>query len=148
MRETILLYNMERPEESDGYRAFCDLHHIALISVPREEYGVPLGFLAFGSKEQKAPYIGDKSSRPAKTGGLPTVHSDLLFSEPMMVFAGFTDPGLKAVLRGIRMSGLPGVSLKAVLTEHNALWDSAVLYEQLSEERSAFEKIKGYDKRG
>lgn len=128
MKETILIYNTLQKELLDLYNTFCEQQQIAFISVPKEEYAVPLGFLAYGSQEQKKPYIG---------GG-----GNLGFDEPMLIFAGFTNQRLTQILKELREKGMPIVSLKAVLTEHNALWDSVTLYGHLAEERAQFEQMK------
>ena len=133
MKETILLYNIMKPEVLDVYRSICEGEDIALLLVPQEEYAVPIGFLAYGTKEQKAEYITDGSSDSADTR---------TFSEPMMVFGGFTGPRLTEMLKIFRETGVPGVSLKAMMTEHTAVWDSVTLFEQLAEERDQFARMK------
>ena len=85
----------------------------------------------YGTDEQKKAYVGPKGDVPVE---FPP--------EPMLVFAGFTDRRLTAILSELREKGLSDISLKAVLTEYNAIWNSATLYSQLAEERAQF--LKGY----
>jgi len=142
MKETILLYNLFEKELFEKYQELCDSRQIRLVAVSDKEAAVPLGFLAYGSEEQKAEYMGssendrllDGDGKAEKLKGFP--------EEPMMIFAGFTNQRLTDMLGTLRTEGFPGISLKAVLTEHNALWDSCTLYEHLSEERAQFEKMK------
>lgn len=122
LKEVVLLYNIDNKKRYQLYEKFFSSHQVELKEVTSADSSVPLGFLAYGSEEQKADY--DKS------GSFP--------SEPMMVFSGFTNQRLSLMLDGLRSQGLTEVSLKAVLTEHNAVWDSATLYEQLVEERAQF----------
>lgn len=124
LKEIVLIYNIDNRKRYQLYEKFFSFHQVELKEVTRAESSVPLGFLAYGSKEQKAGY-NTPASFPA---------------EPMMVFAGFTNQRLSLMLDELRRQGLTEVSLKAVLTEHNAVWDSATLYEQLVEERRVYSK--------
>lgn len=128
MRETLLIYNISLGEGMELFEEFCKEQGIEMIAVSPDEYKVPLGYMAYGSAEQKAPYM------------LPETDC---FTEPLLLFAGFTNQRLTEVLKGLKERRLPRVSLKAVLTEHNAVWDSHTLYEQLAEERAAFETKTG-----
>ena len=137
MKEVILLYNI-RDEKSRGFlSSICDAHQIELKHVSPEESSVPLGFLAYGTDEQKAPYMADDRSgqdidHPDQT------QKERFPGEPMIIFAGFTNPRLTMMLDLLKVNKLASPSLKAVLTEFNAVWDSMTLYEQLTEERARF----------
>lgn len=122
LKEVVLIYNIDDRNRYLLYENFFSSHQVELKEVTEAESSVPLGFLAYGSEEQKADY------------NIPGV----LPAEPMMVFAGFTNQRLRLMLDGLKSKGLTEASLKAVLTEHNAVWDSATLYEQLAEERAQF----------
>ncbi len=143
MKETILLYNIFEKELFKKYQELCDSRQIRLVAVSDREAAVPLGFLAYGSEEQKADYIKTPEQRDDRSldGDGKAEGLKAFPEEPMMIFAGFTNPRLTDMLGTLRTAGFPGISLKAVLTEHNALWDSCTLYEHLSEERAQFEKF-------
>ena len=130
LKEVVLLYNIDDEDRYALYQRLFEGHQVELKLVSRAEGAIPLGFLAYGNEEQKADYTG------------PVAKDHAFPPEPMMVFAGFTNPRLTAMLGDLRSSGLNEVSLKAVLTEHNAVWDSATLYEQLAEERDTFAKAR------
>ena len=57
--------------------------------------------------------------------------------EEMLVLAFFDDPGLEDILHVLRVSGLPPVKLKAVLTETNRQWTCGRLYRELKSEQAA-----------
>ncbi|MBQ9157230.1 MAG: DUF3783 domain-containing protein [Eubacterium sp.] len=141
MKETILLYNISRQPVLDLYQSICQEHNIELKLVPAEEYTVPVGFLAYGTREQKAPYINGTKKASVENAEISEAGRNP-FDEPMMVFGGFTGPRLNQILKVFRESGLAGIPLKAMLTEYNAVWDSMTLYGQLSEERAAFARMK------
>ena len=104
------------------------------VNPSRLEKDVPIGLLAYGTDEQKKAYS-------LFVVGLTEVPVEFP-PEPMLVFAGFTDRRLTAILSELREKGLSDISLKAVLTEYNAIWNSATLYSQRAEERAQF--LKGY----
>ena len=64
------------------------------------------------------------------------------FTDEMLVFCGFSSDDLDAFLQGYKMTGIPRVELKAVLTQYNADWTPMKLCEELKKERDAFEKQK------
>jgi predicted transcriptional regulator len=53
----------------------------------------------------------------------------------MLVFCGMGQALLNQVLEIIRISKLPPIPLKAVLTDTNRSWTTAQLYEELLKER-------------
>ena len=64
------------------------------------------------------------------------------FTDEMLVFCGFSSDDLDAFLQGYKMTGIPRVELKAVLTQYNADWTPMKLCEELKKERDAFDKQK------
>lgn len=128
LKEVVLLYNIDDEQRMNLYKDFFEAWQIELKPVTREEGAVPLGFLAYGTKEQKADYMTGKQD------------STDFPKEAMMIFAGITNQRLTPILTSLRQKGLTEASLKAVLTEYNAVWDSMTLYEELAKEREQFEK--------
>ena len=59
------------------------------------------------------------------------------FPESMMVFCGVNQAQLNAILNAIRLSKLPPIPLKAVLTETNLQWNSVQLRDELLQEKEA-----------
>jgi hypothetical protein len=59
------------------------------------------------------------------------------FTEEMLVMHGFSEEQLDAFLQFLRGSRLPGIDLKAILTEVNSHWTSMQLYQELTRERDA-----------
>ncbi len=107
----------------------CAQQGIRVCGVSPEQYGIPLGILAGGTKEQQEEY---RAQCPAPEA----------FEEEMMVFAFLSDKKLNQFLQAMRKNKLPRIPLKAVLTEHNAVWDSAALCRELRREEEAMKEMK------
>ena len=88
--------------------------------VEREEYGMPLGYLA--GLENK-PVAG---KRYAGEG----------LEQEMVGFAGFVGEDIDMALKAFCEHGLAGVGLKAVVTETNRGWNSLQLFEELKKEHA------------
>ena len=100
---------------------------ILLRPVAEESWGQPLSALCG---------LSDPLSHPpqVRVGG------------EMMVMAFFSDELLEQWLFEIRKSGLAPVRLKAVLTEHNRLWNCGILYAALNQEAALMTKPRGNNK--
>ncbi len=121
---TVLLYNCSGPEFFK-LKQMLAMVRLRMRPVGPEKYGVPLEELAAGR--------GEAAGAPGEP-----------FPESMLVFCGLNSGLLDKVLQLLRTSGLPPVSLKAVLTPGNQTWDSRKLYEELTKEREAFEAQKNH----
>ncbi len=91
----------------------------SLKAVPVEAYSLPIAGAA-GGLAPRAPYLGRE---------LP---------EPVLVFVNFPEGMLEVFLETLKKVNVPRVSLKAVLTPHNAIWTPDELYRELCREREAF----------
>lgn len=121
IKEVVLLYDIMSEGNVKRIENTCRHLHIELKKVRPEEYRVPVGFLAYGTDEQKKEYMtGDDPLPP--------------FDEPMMVLAGLTNDRLYMFMEELQRHNAPYVALKAVLTEYNAVWDSMELFEELKKE--------------
>lgn len=112
----VLMYNCSGEQYSKLKQIFAMLR-LRMRPVEPDRYHVPLGELSQGK--------GD-SGEPAPP--LP---------EPMLVFCGMGQALLNQVLEIIRISKLPPIPLKAVLTDINRSWTTTQLYEELLKEREA-----------
>ena len=63
------------------------------------------------------------------------------FAEEMLVMHALSKPQFSALLDGLRQAGVT-VSLKAVVTDTNAAWDSLRLHRELSAEHAAMSRMK------
>lgn len=111
----VLLYNLDTPKGAK-IRRMCLPLKIRTRLVPKEAYGLPLSALAEGAQ-------------PAGDG------AD--FDDELLLMINFTGEQLNAFLEGFRRNHIPPVALKAVLTETNRDWTSAVLRTELIREREA-----------
>ncbi len=95
---------------------------IETVKVPPESYSLPLLSVASGIKAKANPLV-----------------SSAALKEGMLVFVNFPDAVLDVFLGVMRKNGLR-ISLKAILTPHNAVWDAHTLYNELCKERAEFSK--------
>ena len=65
------------------------------------------------------------------------------FSDPMLVFCGLSQGKLDQLLTAMGRSGLPRITLKAMLTPTNAGWTSQQLWTELRREHAAMEAQRG-----
>ena len=121
LHEVVLLYDSMSGEDVDKIMTACNSLGVDLKIIRPGEYKVPIGFLSYGTQEQIREYLVDPESVAA-------------FERPMLILAGFTNPRVKTFLDELKNSAVPPISLKAVLTEYNAVWDSCSLYEELKKE--------------
>ena len=135
LKKVILLYNIESLTYRKALEDFCRDRDISLRYVKAEEYDVPLGFLAYGKEEDRAEYIRQGRGRE--------------FKDPMMVFSGFDQDALFAIFKDLRAAGIVTTDLKAVMTEHNAVWDSLALRSELLKEHLYMKEMaaKSHDKK-
>ena len=88
------------------------------------------GLLAFGKEEDQKEYL---TNAPAA------------FDDAMLVFAGLPAGRLHVFLSQMGKKKVPTIDLKASLTEHNAVWDSVTLHDELVKEHASFHNGAGDD---
>ena len=102
----------------------CVQKGIRPVAVKEADEPAPLGLLA-GARDWMNPLL--MQSRPSESP----------LDEEMIVYAGFSEQLLERFLKEMHQSQV-SVSLKAVLTEHNAVWNAASLQTELKQERAVF----------
>lgn len=120
MKETLLLYNITDKKMATSLKFLCVRSGIRIKDIEPAQYDIPLGLLAFGKREEQDVYLRESAGTS--------------FPEPMLVFAGFTGKRLDVFLSAMRKEKVPPISLKAMLTEHNAVWDSVTLHDEIKKE--------------
>lgn len=88
---------------------------VKVIAVPVTDHHKPLAAVVAGISGDNAPVVPS-------------------FTESMAVFVGMPDVMLDVVLAQMRERGIK-ISLKAILTPHNAVWNANTLYKELCRER-------------
>lgn len=121
MKETLLIYNINDKKTQNALQFLAVRMNIRVRLVKPEQYKMPLGLLAFGSARDQEEYLKTPDSN---------------FEDAMLVFAGFSNQQLNDFLKQMAKNRIPSVPLKAVLTEHNAVWDSLALHDELVEEHT------------
>ncbi len=120
----VLLYNLNDPDKLRRLRSVLLRQGIGARAVRYEEYGHPIGFLTgYEGFEAGAPYTGED------------------FSDEMLLLDGFSSRELSALLDALRAARAT-VALKAVVTEHNAAWNSAQLHAAVKEEHETMRELR------
>lgn len=119
----LLIYNMGAEKLRKIQTLAIRLGFCTRVVKP-EEYMLPLGQLA-GRPGAEALQPGD---------GTP-------FDDEMLVLCNVPSQTFQAFLAGLRTQKTP-VTLKAVLTEHNASWSSSALHGAIREEHEAMSRRK------
>lgn len=114
----ILMYNLDNPRKLK-ILMICGQLKIKARSVAVSDYAQPIGALAGLRSRTDAVYLG--------TG----------FPEEMLLMANFSGALLNGFLNAMRQNRLPGIPLKAVLTDANADWDSVRLHDEILREHIA-----------
>lgn len=119
----VLLYNIPPGDKLRRIRTALLRLGLTGRQVDRSEYGHPIGYLAglegFGPGE---PYEGEG------------------FTAEMLVMSGLDARQFNGLLDALRASRA-AVTLKAVVTENNAAWDSEALYRALAEEHATMREL-------
>ena len=124
-RALVLTFNL--PEEAlERIRSLSAAFGVRVKAVPPESFTLPVGAMA---------------GIPAKAICVPVAHSG--FDDPMLVMCHLDDAQFNQFLRMLRGPGMPRIPLKAVLTPHNAGWNALMLYEELSREHEAMQRLHG-----
>lgn len=123
MQETLLAFGVNA-EKMKKIRGLCLEMGIRPVEVPADQLQAPLGLLA-GARGWM---------NPAMMAGQREAGS---MDEEMIVMAGFSQDLLELFLDRLRHAEC-SVSLKAVLTDQNAVWNGGMLQEELKQERAAF----------
>ena len=118
IKQSVLLYNCSGHQWTKLHQMMIMLRFRIRVIKP-EQYHLTLEQLAQGQ--------GD-----ALEENIPEA-----FPESMMVFCGVNQAQLNAILNAIRLSKLPPIPLKAVLTETNLQWNSVQLRDELLQEKEA-----------
>ena len=114
----ILMYNLDNPRKLK-ILMICGQLKIKARSVAVSDYAQPIGALAGLRNRTEAVYSG---------AGFP---------EEMLLMANFSGALLNGFLNAMRQNRLPGIPLKAVLTDTNADWDSVRLHDEILREHIA-----------
>ena len=118
----ILFYNLDNAK-GRKLKFLCLKYKIRIKNVRKDQYSQTLTTL-LADKSTAAP--ADFTSDPTKD-----------FSDEMLIFCGFTGQMLDSFLGEFGKNKIPRITLKAVLTEQNATWDSYRLHTELAAEHEA-----------
>ncbi len=123
---TVLIYNCSGPQFSKMRQIFAMLR-LLMRQVTPDKYELSLLDVANGN--------GEPSTEPGEP-----------ITENMLVFCGVNGALLNQVLEILRLSKLPPIPYKAVLTTDNKDWNSKQLFEELCKEKEALEQAKAEEK--
>lgn len=123
LQETLLAFGVEE-EKMGKIKGICMELGIKPLEITGEQTQAPLGLLAEARGWMNPAMMANRlENRP--------------MDEEMIVMAGFSQELLELFLARLRGEGT-GISLKAVLTDQNAVWNAGMLQAELKQERAAF----------
>lgn len=120
--ETVLYYNPGKPgtaRDVSNMKAVLVRMGIRIRNVSQEQVNQTVGYLLS---------VDGYEAKPDETGELPVIE------EEMLVMKQFTSRRVDELLVNLRKAGVPGIALKAVMTENNCGWTFYRLYQELCEE--------------
>ena len=122
-QEVILMFRID-DEKRRAMETICFQMGMTAVEVSAEEENVPLGLLA-GAEGWRNPLLMENTREVQP------------LTEEMLVIAGLSEESLEVFLAKLRQYGAT-VSLKAVLTQQNAVWNAGQLQGELKRERAEF----------
>lgn len=126
--ETVLYYTPDGPESG---------RHTALLKSVLVRMGIRIRNVR---PDQALETVGYLAGLPGFLAAGDTEEEIPVIPSEMMVFRNFSSGRLDQLLLNLRRAGVPKISLKAVLTEHNSKWTFYKLYEELKEEHRKAEE--------
>lgn len=124
-KETVLYYYPEQTEEVSKAKMVFALMGIRIKNISAGQFTQSVGFLAGQGGEKK-----------------PEPEESPFVKDSIMVFCGFSEGRLDALLLHLKKAGVSSAGYKAMLTPTNADWSFGELYEELQKERKAIEERK------
>lgn len=121
MTPTILIYNIKDARIRRILQMLSVKSGIRIKSVDSSQYAMKISDVLEGKNQAQDIARGDETQTET-------------FDEPMMVFANVSGPALNRFLGQMAKNKIPRISLKAMLTDTNATWNSVELYKELKEE--------------
>ena len=119
--ETVLYYNPGTPET---------MKHVTKLKSVLVRMGIRIRNIGPDQVNQTVGYLaGVPGFEENADAGEPPV-----IGEEMLALKQFSSRRIDELLLNLRKAGVPRISLKAVLTEHNCGWTFYALYEELREE--------------
>lgn len=122
-QEVILMFRID-DEKRRAMETICFQMGMTAVEVAAEEENAPLGLLA-GAEGWRNPLLMENTREVQP------------LTEEMLVIAGLSEESLEVFLAKLRQYGAT-VSLKAVLTQQNAVWNAGQLQGELKRERAEF----------
>lgn len=124
-----ILYLKNRTEDPSDNRYELKAQELKGIA---DELGIGFRLIQPYQSAQLTGYLAGRKGYEEKK--LSILQLPPVLSEEVLLLDGLSDEKLDRLLRLMRERGVP-VSLKAVITKHNAEWTFAALYEELRKER-------------
>lgn len=117
----VLMYNLQNSKGAK-IKMICHKMNIPFKSVEKSEYSLRICDLLESKSAENADNFSD-------------------FNDEMLLIANFSRQMLNDFLKRLSSAKAP-VALKAVLTEHNSLFTSSKLYNEISSEHNALKEGK------
>lgn len=129
IRETVLYYTPEQSDKAMKVKGVLVRMGIRIKNVSADQAGETVGALLglpgyeLGMNQEENQEIQDIKEK-----------TQAVMEEEILVMHKFSSQRLDELLMNLRKAGVPKIELKAVVTDTNAGWTFAHLYEEIREE--------------
>lgn len=118
MKEMVLYYTPKKSPKTVRLKGVLVRMGIRIRNITSQQAGQRIGYLV-GLDGYEQTDVDDQ---------LPGIDEEIL------IMHGFTDVRIDELLKNFRKAGVPGIDLKAIVTQSNAPWTLYQLYEELKKE--------------
>ena len=152
MSAVILLYGFEDREKLKRIQAAALSQKLRVRTAEEDEYELPVGFLAFSSREDARAqiallHLAAESAQPDDAGNAGSEErsgggeSGRGRISELMVMAGLDNSQFGGFLAALRKFGAGPIPYKAVLTETNQHWNGYELYREICKEHERMKQL-------
>lgn len=127
-----IFVNIPNEEKKNGISLVCQRLGIEMRVIGNEYLNVCLGdiIIALSGENRTGKAIKINNNQVESAAKAPALYN----MPELMIFNGFDSPALDGFLNMYKMTGLPKIPLKAVVTPYNIKWTLYELIEHLKEE--------------
>ena len=131
MNMSTIFVNIPNEEKKNGISLICQRLGIEVRVIGNEHLNVCLGdIIALSGENRTGKNIKINNNQVESAAKAPALYN----MPELMIFNGFDSQTLDGFLNMYKMTGLPKIPLKAVVTPYNIKWTLYELIEHLKEE--------------
>ena len=137
-RQKYVIKGIKSMKELVLYYAPEDTAHVGQLKGIMSQMGIRIKNLTPERCVQKIGYLAGKEGFEKRTVSAGYGKYAPVMDRELLVFCGFEEERLDQLLDHMKTAGIPGIGLKAIMTDTNAGWTVYQLYRQLCEEHIQF----------